>query len=88
MPGARNFYRLGAYEDLLAAPIPKVAEVQEWLTHQVRHSLLHGVSSVPPERHSKRIALVPEGFENMEAEGIVAADHAVISRAQRPYQRK
>jgi hypothetical protein len=48
---------------------------------------LHGVSSVPPERHSKRIALVPEGFENMEAEGIVAADHAVISRAQRPYQR-
>ena len=87
MPGARNFYRLGAYEDLLAAPIPKVAEVQEWLTHQVRHCLMPGVSSVSPERHSKRIAVLPDGFEAVEAEGIVAAVHAVILRAELPSQR-
>ena len=87
MPGARNFHHLGTYEELLAAPIPKTAEVQQWLTHQVRHSLLPGVSSVPPERHSKRIAVLPEGFEDVEAEGIVAAVHAIILRGDRPSQR-
>ena len=87
MPGAKNFHHLGAYEELLAAPIPKASEVQEWLAHQVRHSLLPGVSSVPPERHSKRIAVLPDGFEDVEAEGIVAAVHAVILRAELPSQR-
>jgi len=87
MPGARNFHQLGTYDELLAAPIPKAAEVQEWLSDQVRHSLLPGVSSVPPERHSKRIAVLPDGFEDVEAEGIIASVHAVILRAERPSQR-
>jgi len=48
---------------------------------------LPGVSSVPPERHSKRIAVLPEGFEDLEAEGIVAAVHAVIVKADLTSQR-
>jgi len=87
MPGARNFHHLGTYQELLAAPIPEASEVQEWLAHQVRHSLLPGVSSVPPERHSKRITVLPDGFEDVEAEGILAAVHAVILRAELPSQR-
>ena len=81
MPGAHNFHNLTSYQDLLAAPIPSPAEVQSWLEEQIRGSLLPGVSSVPPERHSKRIAQLPPGFEAVEAEGIVAAVHAVMAQA-------
>ena len=81
MPGAHNFHNLTSYQDLLAAPIPSPAEVQSWLAKQIRNSLLPGVSSVPPERHSKRIAQLPPGFEAVEAEGIVAAVHAVMAQA-------
>ena len=81
MPGAHNFHNLKSYQDLLTAPIPPPAEVQSWLAEQIRCSLLPGVSSVPPERHSKRIAQLPPGFEAVEAEGIVAAVHAVMAQA-------
>ena len=81
MPGAHNFHNLTSYQDLLAAQIPSPAEVQSWLAKQIRNSLLPGVSSVPPERHSKRIAQLPPGFEAVEAEGIVAAVHAVMAQA-------
>ena len=81
MPGAHNFQKLNSYQDLLSAPIPSPAEVQSWLEEQVRSSLLPGVSSVPPERHSRRIAQLPSGFEAVEAEGIVAAVHAVMAQA-------
>jgi len=81
MPGAINFHELTSYEDFLASRIPPADEVREWLRGQIRHSLLPGVSSVPPERHSKRIAQLPAGFEALEAEGIVAAVHAVMAQA-------
>lgn len=86
MPGARNFRHLDTYEELLAAPIPQAAEVRRWLTHQVRHCLLPGLSSVAPERHSKRIAVLPDGFEHLESEGILAAVHAVMAQAEQGSQ--
>lgn len=81
MPGAMSFHKLSNYEDFLSVPIPRSSEVLDWITSQVRHSLLPGLSSVSPERHSKRIAQLPEGFEDLEAEGIVVAVHAAMLRA-------
>ena len=81
MPGAHNFHELQSYEELLSAPIPAPAEVKAWLSQQIRTALLPGVSSVPPERHSKRIAQLPTGFEAVEAEGILAAVHAVMQQS-------
>lgn len=81
MPGAHNFQELQSYEELLSAPMPAPAEVKAWLSQQIRTALLPGVSSVPPERHSKRIAQLPTGFEAVEAEGILAAVHAVMQQS-------
>jgi len=78
MPGANDFHTVKSYEELMAQPIPPSERVWEWLGRQIRHSLLPGVSSVPPERHSKRIAQLPPGFEDLEAEGILAAVHALM----------
>ena len=86
MPGAQNFNNLNSYQDFLSAPIPSSAEVQNWLEEQIRNALLPGVSSVPPERHSKRIAQLPAGFEALEAEGIIAAVHAVMAQAEQGSQ--
>ena len=83
MPGAKRLSKLSSYEELVSAPIPSSTEVLDWLSSQVRHSLLPGLSSVSPERHSKRIAQLPDGFEDLEAEGIVVAVHAAMLRAQR-----
>ena len=81
MPGAHSFQELNRYEDLLSAVVPDPVEVKAWLSQQIRTALLPGVSSVLPERHSKRIAQLPPGFEAVEAEGIVAAVHAVMAQA-------
>lgn len=82
MPGAVNFHELRDYEDFLDLPAASVPKVRRWLSHQICESLLPGVSSVPPERHSKRIAQLPPGFDEVEAEGIVVATHAVMARAE------
>ena len=81
MPGAHNFHNLKSYQDFLSASIPAPTEVQGWLEEQIRSALLPGVSSVTPERHSKRIAQLPAGFEALEAEAIVAAAKAVMAQA-------
>lgn len=81
MPGARSFHKLSNYAELLSVPMPRPSEVLGWITRQVRHSLLPGLSSVSPERHSKRIAQLPDGFEELEAAGIVVAVHATMIRA-------
>ncbi|MDA8580158.1 hypothetical protein N9K72_04205 [Pontimonas sp.] len=86
MPGAHNFHNLNSYQDLLSAPIPSPREVQSWLEDQIRSALLPGVSSVTPERHSKRIAQLPAGFEAVEVEGIIAAVHAVMAQAEKSSQ--
>jgi len=82
MPGAVNFQNLHRYEEFLGLPIARVETVRKWLSAQIRHSLLPGVSSVPPERHSERISQLPQGFDELEAEGIVSAVHAVMARAE------
>ena len=80
MPGTVHFDDLTNYDQFLSRPLPSVREVRDWISGEIRSSLLPGVSSVSPERHAERITPLPPGFQELEAEGIVAAVDAVISQ--------
>lgn len=78
LPGTAHIADVTDYQEFLESHTPVRDEVDAWLAHQVENTLLPGVSSVPPERYSARIASLPEGFEELEADGIVAAFEALM----------
>ena len=80
MPGTAHISQVSDFEEFLRAHSPQADAVDAWLEHQVRDVLLPGVSSVPPERYSARIAPLPDGFDGLEAGGIVAAFDALRAR--------
>jgi len=80
LPGSRHIDDVADYEDSLVNQRGELAGIDDWLSEQVREVLLPGVSSVPPERYTKRIASLPEGFESLEGDAIVAAFDALMAQ--------
>ena len=83
LPGSRHIDNVVDYDDSLVTQREELAGIDDWLSEQVREVLLPGVSSVPPERYTKRIASLPEGFESFEADAIVAAFDALTARGRK-----
>lgn len=82
LPGSRHISEVQDFEHFIATNKPDRRDVEHWLSHQVREVLIPGVSSVPPDRHTRRIAQLPTGFEELEAEGIVASFDSLASRQE------
>jgi len=80
LPGTAHISDVTNYEEFLKNHAPLRDEVDAWLSQQVESILLPGVSSVPPERYSARIARLPEGFDELEADGIIAAFDALVAQ--------
>lgn len=73
LPGATSLTNFESYDELMQKPVANRKVVREWLSEQIQNSLLPGLASVSPERYNSRIANLPDGFERVEAEGIVEA---------------
>jgi hypothetical protein len=73
MPGSFAFSSLKNWKDLAEAKMPTEREVERWFEKQVASLLLVGLGGTPPEKYSSRIAPLPEGYEELEAEAILSA---------------
>ena len=80
LPGAVGYHEVDNYDEVLANPRTSGRIVRAWLSEQIRSSLIPGLASVDPERYEERIAALPDGFERVEAEGIISAIRARIGR--------
>jgi len=81
MPGSYSFYSLSSWTQLTQKPMPREADVQRWFEEQVSGRLLVGLGGTSPEKYSSRIAPLPESFEKLEAESILAAIRTFSARA-------
>jgi hypothetical protein len=73
MPGSFAFSGLKIWKALTTAKMPTVREVESWFDQQVSRRLLVGLGGTSPEKYSARIAALPEGYEQLEAEAILGA---------------
>ena len=73
MPGSFAFRDLKSFQALVEAKRPSEREVERWFEEQVSHRLLVGLGGTSPEKYSERIAPLPEGYEQLEAEAILCA---------------
>ena len=73
MPGSFAFSNLRNWNALAAKKMPTVGEVESWFEQQVSRRLLVGLGGTSPEKYSARIAVLPEGYEQLEAEAILGA---------------
>ena len=84
MPGSFAFSNLTSFQALVEAKKPSEREVERWFEEPVSHKLLVGLGGTSPEKYSARIAPLPEGYEQLEAEAILCAiasiDGALLSR--------
>lgn len=73
MPGSFAFSGLKSWKALTTAKKPTEPEVERWFEKQVSTRLLVGLGGTPPGKYSARIAPLPEGYEQLEAEAILRA---------------
>jgi hypothetical protein len=73
MPGSFAFSNLKNWNALATKKMPTVREVESWFDQQVSRRLLVGLGGTSPEKYSARIAALPEGYEQLEAEAIMGA---------------
>jgi len=73
MPGSFAFSRLKNWNALTAKKMPTEREVERWFAGQVSTRLLVGLGGTSPEKYSARVAVLPEGYEQLEAEAILTA---------------
>ena len=73
MPGSFAFSSLTSWKSLSEAKMPAEREVERWFEQQVSTRLLVGLGGTSPEKYSARIAALPEGYEQLEAEAILSA---------------
>jgi hypothetical protein len=73
MPGSFAFSSLKGWKALAGAKMPTEPEVEAWFEEQVSTHLLVGLGGTSPEKYSARIAPLPGGYEQLEAEAILAA---------------
>lgn len=73
MPGSFAFTSLKSWKSLTTAKMPTEREVERWFEKQVSSRLLVGLGGTSPEKYSSRIATLPEGYEQLEAEAILSA---------------
>ncbi|MDA7565826.1 hypothetical protein N8716_00070 [Pontimonas sp.] len=79
MPGATSLSLTATYEEFCAATVPSPRLVEDWLSRQVRYTLLPGLASVSPERYAQQVQPLPAGFELLEAGAVTAALRSLIS---------
>lgn len=73
MPGSFAFSSLKSWAALAKATMPTEREVEQWFEKQVATRLLVGLGGTSPEKYSARIAELPPGYEQLEAEAILSA---------------
>jgi hypothetical protein len=73
MPGSFAFSSLKSWKALAGAKMPTEPEVEAWFEEQVSTHLLVGLGGTSPEKYSARIAPLPVGYEQLEAEAILSA---------------
>jgi hypothetical protein len=73
MPGSFAFSSLKSWKALATRKMPTEREVERWFEKQVSTRLLVGLGGTTPEKYSARIAPLPEGYEQLEAEAILSA---------------
>jgi hypothetical protein len=73
MPGSFAFSGLKSWKALTTAKMPTHSGVERWFEQQVSGRLLVGVGGTSPETYSARIAPLPEGYEQLEAEAILSS---------------
>jgi hypothetical protein len=73
MPGSFSFSSLKRWATLAKAKMPTEREVEHWFEGQVSTRLLVGLGGTSPEKYSARIAPLPEGYEQLEAEAILSS---------------
>ena len=79
MPGTSSLDDGLGYESFLNHCDRSRDSVDSWLRDMVEGVLLPGVASVPPDRYSERIARLPEGFEELEAQSLTSAFNALLA---------
>ena len=73
MPGSFAFSDLKSWNALAAEKMPTEREVERWFEGQVSTRLLVGLGGTSPEKYSARVAALPEGYEQLEAEAILSS---------------
>ena len=73
MPGSFAFSALSSCEELMAQEMPTEEAVEGWFGEQVAGRLLVGLGGTSPEKYSARVASLPGGYEQLEAEAILSA---------------
>jgi hypothetical protein len=73
MPGSFAFTSLKNWNALVAKKIPTEREVERWFETQVSTRLLVGLGGTSPEKYSARVASLPAGYEQLEAEATLSA---------------
>ncbi len=73
MPGSFAFSGLKNWKALADVKMPNEREVERWFEKQVASRLLVGLGGTSPEKYSARIAPLPNGYEQLEAQAILSA---------------
>jgi hypothetical protein len=73
MPGSFAFDSASTWVELKKAKMPSESVVDKWFADQVSGSLLVGLGGTSPEKYSTRISQLPDGYEKLEAQSILAA---------------
>ena len=73
MPGSFAFTSLKSWKSLAGEKMPTEREVERWFEKQVGSRLLVGLGGTTPEKYAARIAPLPEGYEQLEAQAILSA---------------
>jgi hypothetical protein len=73
MPGSFAFSALKSWKALTTETMPAQREVERWFEKQVSSRLLVGLGGTSPEKYSARIAVLPAGYEQLEAAAIMSA---------------
>lgn len=73
MPGSFAFSSLKNWNAIAAKKMPTEREVEHWFEKQVSTRLLVGLGGTSPEKYSARVAALPEGYEQLEAEAILSS---------------
>jgi hypothetical protein len=73
MPGSVAFRALNGWNELKSQEMPAGETVELWFEMQISSRLLVGLGGTSPEKYSVRIAALPEGYQQLEAEAILSA---------------
>lgn len=73
MPGSFAFSSLPSWKKLKEQEMPAEEAVELWFEEQISSRLLVGLGGTSPEKYSARVASLPEGYEQLEAEAILSA---------------